>query len=276
MKGFEGWYFKHQRGKEMLAFIPGRAESGAFIQMVTLRGSRQFPVPDLKVEGSVIRAGNCVFAPGGCRIDLPGVRGKIDYGAWQPLSSDIMGFFRHLPMECRHGVLSMDHFLRGSVEIDGELCSFDGGRGYVEMDSGISFPSGYLWVQCNAFREECSIMASVARIPFGGRSFRGCICAIIHGGKEYRFATYCGVRILAFSETHLCLKQGSFLLELEIQPSQGHPLAAPEKGQMSGLVRECCNAAIHARLWEKSQIIFDLSSSTAAYEYVPGRLPTKR
>ena len=31
-KGFEGWYFKHQKGDDMVAFIPGRAESGAFIQ----------------------------------------------------------------------------------------------------------------------------------------------------------------------------------------------------------------------------------------------------
>lgn len=30
-KGFEGWYFKHQKGNDMVAFIPGQAESGAFI-----------------------------------------------------------------------------------------------------------------------------------------------------------------------------------------------------------------------------------------------------
>ena len=24
-KGFEGWYFKHQKGDDMVAFIPGRA-----------------------------------------------------------------------------------------------------------------------------------------------------------------------------------------------------------------------------------------------------------
>ena len=25
-KGFEGWYFKHQKGDDMVAFIPGRAD----------------------------------------------------------------------------------------------------------------------------------------------------------------------------------------------------------------------------------------------------------
>lgn len=273
MKGFEGWYFKHQRGKDMLAFIPGRAESGAFVQMITSRDSRQFPVDSLNVEGGVIRAGDCVFSPGGRQINLPGIRGEIDYGAWQPLSSDIMGPFRFLPMECRHGVLSMDHFLRGGVEIGGEVWNFDGGRGYVETDRGVSFPSGYLWMQCNTFPEECGVMVSVARIPFCGRSFRGCICALIYGGKEYRFATYCGVRILAFSETHICLKQGSFLLELDMQPAgRGHLLAAPADGQMSAVIRECCNADLRLRLWEDSRKILGLSSSTAAYEYVPGKL----
>lgn len=255
----------------MLAFIPGRAQSGAFIQMITPWGSRQFPVPDLTLEGKIIRAGGCLFSPAGCRIDLPGVRGEIAYGAWQPLRSDIMGPFRHLSMECRHGVLSMGHFLRGSMEIDGENVSFDGGKGYVEMDRGDSFPLSYLWVQCNTFPEDGSVMASVASIPFCGGVFRGCICAVIHNGNEYRFATYYGVRILACSPTHLCLKQGNFLLELEIQPARGHLLAAPDKGTMSSSIRECCNAGLRVRLWESSRPVFDLASRTAAYEYVPHR-----
>ena len=27
-RGFAGWYYKHQRQDDMIAFIPGRAESG--------------------------------------------------------------------------------------------------------------------------------------------------------------------------------------------------------------------------------------------------------
>lgn len=30
-RGFEGWYFKHQKDGDMIALIPGRAESGAFV-----------------------------------------------------------------------------------------------------------------------------------------------------------------------------------------------------------------------------------------------------
>jgi len=32
---FEGWYYKHQANGKSLALIPGRAASGAFMQVVT-------------------------------------------------------------------------------------------------------------------------------------------------------------------------------------------------------------------------------------------------
>ena len=47
---FEGWYFKHQLGDTVVAFIPGKAESGSFIQVISSWGSRQFTVPKLKRE----------------------------------------------------------------------------------------------------------------------------------------------------------------------------------------------------------------------------------
>ncbi len=189
-KGFEGWYFKHQRGRDMLAFIPGIAESGAFVQMLSPSASRQFEVPELTVKDGVIYAGNCEFSRRGCKIDLPGVTGEILYGGLTPLSSDIMGPFRFLPMECRHGVISMGHGLSGSLVADGETYSFFGGVGYIEKDSGRSFPRYYQWLQCNSFPEPCSMMLSVANVPFCGLSFSGCICAIMYKGIEYRLASY--------------------------------------------------------------------------------------
>lgn len=271
-RGFEGWYFKHQKGDDALAFIPGRAESGAFIQMLSPGGSRQFDVPDLTVRNGVIYAGDCEFSRRGCRISLPGVSGEILYGALTPLRSDIMGPFRFLPMECRHGVISMAHTLGGSVSVDGARHSFDGGLGYIEKDSGTSFPSSYQWLQCNSFPEPCSVMLSVAHIPFCGLSFEGCICAIMYGGSEYRLATYNGVRILAAEEKHICLSQGGLLLETDIRPTQdGHPLRSPVRGRMSGTIRESSNAAVRVRLWQRGKQTFDLESGSAMYEFVPPR-----
>ena len=268
-KGFEGWYFKHQKGDDMVAFIPGRAESGAFIQLISHEGARQFEILNLSLHDGIIRADQCWFSRQGCHIELPGVSGEIAYGSLAPLFSDIMGPFRFFPMECRHGVLSMAHTLQGSIIMDGHLHSFDGGIGYAEKDSGTSFPRSYLWMQCNDFQKACSIMISIAHIPFCGSSFRGCICAILYQGKEYRLATYRGVKVQAFTPEHIRLSQGSLLLELDIAPSHaGHPLRAPQRGKMSSTIRESCNVHLRARLWKRGKTIFDLHSDHAAYEFV--------
>ena len=216
----------------MVAFIPGKAESGAFIQLISQEGARQFEISNLTVRDSVIRADGCWFSRQGCHISLPGISGGITYGPFAPLGSDIMGPFRFFPMECRHGVLSMAHTLQGSVIMDGHLHSFDGGLGYAEKDSGTSFPRSYLWMQCNDFPEPCSIMVSIAHIPFCGCSFRGCICAILYQGREYRLATYRGVKVQSFSPEHICLSQGRVLLELDMAPSYvGHPFVRHSAGR---------------------------------------------
>lgn len=268
-KGFEGWYFGHQKNDDTIAFIPGRAASGAFVQVISPAGSRQFDVQELSMDCGIIRAGGCFFSRSGCKIDLPGIRGEIHYGKLTPLRSDIMGPFRFLPMECRHGVISMAHTLSGSLLADGELHSFNGGNGYIEKDSGTSFPRSYLWLQCGDFPEPCSIMVSVARIPFCGLSFTGCICAIVYRGREYRLATYNGVRIHAAGAEHVCLSQGGLLLEVDMTPlHSGHPLRAPVGGKMSGTIRESSNALVSARLWDCGRPVFSLRSGHATYEYV--------
>ena len=64
-KGFEGWYFKHQKGDDMVAFIPGRAVSGDFIQLISREGPRQFQVSDLTVCNAYDTGGPMlVFEPG--------------------------------------------------------------------------------------------------------------------------------------------------------------------------------------------------------------------
>lgn len=60
-RGFAGWYYKHQRQDDMIAFIPGRAESGAFVQMLTPEGSRQFMLPELSAEWGGNRASGGAF-----------------------------------------------------------------------------------------------------------------------------------------------------------------------------------------------------------------------
>lgn len=92
--GFEGWYFKHQKEDDMIAFIPGQAESGAFIQLISQEGARQFEVSQMPVREDGIQADRCRFSKQGCHIELPGIQGEITYGPFAPPP------FRH------HGAIS--------------------------------------------------------------------------------------------------------------------------------------------------------------------------
>lgn len=268
-KGFEGWYFKHQKGDDVLAFIPGLAMSGAFVQVISESTSRQYKIKELSVRNGIIRADNCIFSKRGCRIDLPGVKGQIKYQNITPLRSDIMGPFQYLPMQCSHGVISMHHSTKGNIYFNERLHNFDGGTGYIEKDSGKSFPRSYMWLQCNDLPGACSIMLSIAHIPFCGISFTGCICAIMYQACEYRLATYNGVRIRAYEPDYICLTQGKLLLEITINPSDKDcVLKSPVKGKMSGRIRESSNAVINVRLCLNKTTLFNYHSNHAMYEYV--------
>lgn len=268
-RGFEGWYYKQRAGDYMLAFIPGRASDGAFVQMIDPSGTRYFPMPDFQVDGDTVRTGDCLFSPSGLRVSLPGVEGVLRYEALTPLRSDIMGPFAHLPMQCRHGVVSMSHLVSGRVTVDGIPHEFDRASGYCEKDRGRSFPRSYLWVQCNDFPCPVSLMVALAHIPFLGFSFTGCLAVLLYAGREYRFATYRGVRIADYTPEHICLRQGRYCLELFLSPlAAGQELRAPVCGVMSGRIRESRDAGLRLRLQDGDRTVLDVRSARATCEIV--------
>lgn len=256
MKGyFEGRYFKHQKGRDTVCLIAGHADSGEFIQVIADGRVWQF-------KGSE----GCRISRRGVRVDLPGIKGEVRYGSLTPLKYSIMGPFRFFPMECSHSVISMYHSLRGSFEIEGKKVDMNGGRGYMEGDRGRSFPKEYMWFQCNDFKEPCSIMASVADIPFMGGHFKGCICVVWYEGREYRLATYKGVRLCEAHENGLVLKQGRLKLEAEFKEGEGLPLKSPFGGQMNGVIHESNETKGRFRFWAGNKLLFDYSSENVGFE----------
>lgn len=253
---FEGTYYKHQLSSNTLCVIKGRADDGQFLQIIAGDKAYQF-------DGYA----GCLFSDSGIKLDLPDIKGEIRYTGLTPLKSDIMGFFRFFPMQCRHSVISMKHDLDGGIEVDGKYMDFSGGIGYIEGDKGRSFPKKYMWLHCNDFDEDCSIMASVAHIPFLGFCFSGCICAVVYKGKEYRLATYNGVKIKELTKERLVLAQKGLRLEVEISGHDFVPLKMPVKGRMSAIIHECNSACARFKLFEKGKLIFDLKSDNASYEY---------
>jgi tocopherol cyclase len=287
---FKGWYFKHQNDTETIAFIPGvqidrKGHRSAFIQVITETESYfeayDYNEYEVSKDELWIRIGKSEFSDRGVKIDVEAeeftCKGDLAYGALSPLGHDVMGPFRFAPfMECRHAVLSMNHGAVGEVWLlnkgtgNKKMTFGKGSSGYIEMDWGRSFPESYAWVQCNRFEKaECSIMASVATIPFLGKSFLGCTCAIQYQGESYPLATFLGAKVISNSERHIEITQGKKRLQIDIIKENMQPLKAPEKGDMNRIIHESTNCKARFLFSNQGKIYFDLKSDQASFEYLP-------
>ncbi len=279
---FEGWYLKHQNQQQTVALIPSYHvdDSGgkfASLQIITNTFSRHIPyaAEDFFADKRrfAITLGANIFSRGGIYLNVQrpefSLTGRIFYGPFQTLDRDIMGPFRCVPgMQCRHGILSMEHRLFGYLRLNGSLINFQGGTGYIEKDWGCSFPKSYLWTQCNRFGEkDCRIFASVADIPLCGGHFTGCICDICYEDKHYRIATYSGARARLYNDQKMELKQGAYTLTADLIDANPRPLLAPRSGAMARTIHESAACTVRYRFYRENQCIFDLVSPQAAFEY---------
>ena len=280
---FEGWYLKYQtRDAGALALIPAVHIDSAgrrSISLQVLTGSAswwlEYPEADFQAfqKRFHVQVGPNTFREEGTelRIERDGLslHGTLHHGPFLPLSSDIMGPFRFFPgLECAHGVISMGHALRGKLTLNGEVMDFSGGTGYVETDRGRSFPSAYLWTQCACSGPEGGgVMLSIAAIPLPVGRFTGCICAVLHKGREYRLATYRGVRIERWSADGAVIRQGRYRLSAEVLAGQPRPLQAPVEGTMGRTIHESLCAKIRYRFYEGGALLFDRTEDCASFEY---------
>ena len=88
-------------------------------------------------------------------------------------------------------------------------------------------------------------------------------------GKEYRLATYLGVKIVECSEHRVVLKQRQYRLEIDIDEHQGHSLKAPQQGKMSRTIHENAACGAQIKFYEKDQLLFDYRSEHCSFEYTP-------
>lgn len=280
---FEGWYFKNQFKDNSISFIPGinikaDGQKYSFIQIITKNDSysinydfEEFSISDDKLT---IKIKDNIFSTKGIILNIRNkdihIKGRLIYSNITLIKNDIMGPFRIFPfMECIHGVLSLNHIVNGSLYINNEEIKFIDGKGYIEKDSGKSFPRTYLWVQSNDFNiEDTSIMVSIADIPFLGYEFKGCIAVVYYKGEEHRLATYNGVKIVSYSEKGLVIKKGKYKLEISIDGLSGQRLLAPNGGEMVRTVYENISCSARFKFYKKEVLIFDLVSDTTSFEYV--------
>jgi hypothetical protein len=280
---FEGWYFKIVDATEnhRYAVIPGislgrdASSQHAFIQVLDGRTGRvtyhEYPVETFQAAERIfdLRIGPNRFTSDSISLDIQGteraVRGQLNFRGLAPWpvtlgSPGIMGWYAWIPsMECYHGVVSLDHEILGTLEVDGQSVDFSGGRGYIEKDWGPSFPSAWIWFQTNHFAQPgTSLTASLAIIPWIRTSFPGFIIGLWHGGRLYRFATYTGAKVTHLEVTDervvWTVQDRCYRLDMVAARAQGGLLHAPTTADMSRRIAETLNASVEVRLTSLARV----------------------
>lgn len=300
---FYGWYLKYQSGTQSVAIIPAVHESNGnktySIQIITEEMSwnenfMQGQMQAVRKSGNVYRTwqiGKNRFGPKGMYLDIDTqevhVKGCLRFCNHTPIKYDIMGPFAFVPyMECRHSVYSMQHRVTGKLYINGKPYVFRDAWGYWEGDRGHSFPKKYAWTQAFLFGEknwankkwkldlqtdslnpDGSIMLSVADIPVAGIHFTGVIGVVNWKGKEYRFATYLGARVMQNSENRLLVRQGNMELEAKLLEENAHDLQAPVNGAMHRVIRENLTCKAFYCLRKRGKTIFAVETERASFEF---------
>jgi len=278
---FEGWYFKHVSGdlQQVWSFIPGVAltshDPHSFIQVINgITGNTEYikyPLEQFSWESNrlFVKIGDSVFT-GNCidlNIDNEDLKltGHIAYNnivkyPQNLLSPGIMGWYSFVPaMECKHGIVSVNHDLKGNISINGRNIDLDNGKGYIEKDWGTSFPEAWIWVQSNNFNEhDTSFMLSIAKIPWMGRFFTGLISFLYLNKQFYLFSTY---NKSVFSVTgnnkddlEIILKNRTSELKIKVIKNSFCDLKAPVSGEMSRRIKESIDSEVHLQLFDRNGI----------------------
>lgn len=300
---FEGWYFKNvdAAGTSVWSFIPGvslvRGDSHAFVQAINGQTGEthyfQFPADaftfssrgfEVRIAGNYFSANRILLS---LKDDANSFEGELHFNnrATYPVKitrPGIMGWYRYVPfMECYHGVVSLDHEISGSLVHNGKKLLLDGGRGYIEKDWGSSMPRAWIWMQTNHFDQPgTSLMLSVARIPWIGKTFTGFLGFFLHNGNLISFATYTGAVItdLSFTdaEVKLEIKSGNYLLRIHAEKAPHEDrkagrggLKAPVLGSMERTIHESIDATIQVELVDRSgNTLFSGTGRNSGFEMV--------
>ncbi len=279
---FKGWYFKCSANDKTIAFIPAYHRSNgietASLQIITddaVYNNIPFTSLEYSEKPLCVNIGKCVFSENGIKLNIKNdkltISGQLQFRCISPIRYDIMGPFCFVPfMQCRHSVYSMRHLVDGQITVNGQQLNFKNGLGYIEGDSGYSFPNRYIWTQC--LFENGSLMLSVADIPLFGFHFTGIIGVILIDGKEYRIATYLGAKVRHIGESTIIIKQGDYELIAKLIHKNCQPLYAPENGRMNRIIHESASCTAYYKFSFKDKLLCELTSDRASFEFEYTRL----
>jgi len=293
---FEGWYFKHVSAdlKKGWSFIPGVSlaenDSHAFIQIINgVTGKTEyvkFPLDKFvwDKKSLYLKVGSSVFTENYIDLKIENgnykVEGQIEYKNLVKypkslFSPGIMGWYSFVPfMECKHGIISINHNLAGEIKVNNELIDFEGGKGYIEKDWGTSFPEAWLWIQANNFYDtDTSFTFSVAKIPWRGKFFIGFICFLYYKKKFFLFCTYNNSKITRIDYSagsiNLILNNHNSILKVRVTRNTFGELRAPVSGVMSRRIKESIDSEVDITLYDHhNNLIYNDLSKRAGLEVI--------
>lgn len=277
---FEGWYLKHQIGDVIFSFIISfhiekSGECYAYIQFISNEDSyfKKYDADSFMSNPNEFRVllDNNQFSSRGIKANIDfddfNVNCDIKY-ADLTQCKDILGPFKHIPLQCNHSILSLTHDLSGYIIIDGTKYSLNDGVGYIEKDFGKSFPKKYFWAQCNFFDStQNSVFVACATVPILLAKFNGVICEIFYKNKHYRLATYNGVKIIELTNKKIHLKQGRMELIVEIINQNSHKLYAPKNGAMSVFIHESPASQARFIFIKDGKTLFNFEDNNTSFEF---------
>ncbi len=297
-KYFEGWYFKQTDSacNNIISIIPSvsftKNTSRAYIQVIFQKNNDlitdicEYDISKFSTSNNpfYVQIGDSYFSKERIKVNFKGkkliINGEVKFKYLTKLNStfinpNIMGFFSYMPfMQCKHGILSMNHKLLGSLIINNELISFDNGIGYIEKDWGYSFPKYYTWIHCNNFeKKNTSLFFSFAKIPFLFKSFNGFICNFLLDNKQYRFATYNKSKLNIRNDNNsvnILINNKKYILKIFAKPKESKKLFAPNNGKMDIQIKEALSVYINIELKDviNNTVIYEGQSDYASIEIV--------
>lgn len=240
--------------------------------------------------GFGLTIGDSCFHESGCEVVIPDLSLSLSFRSrsadgtqaqnltwpWKWWSPGAMGPFSFVPgMECRHGVVSLHHSVRGSFRQNNKpvLQLSPQAVGYIEKDWGRSFPRGWVWLQSNHLASEtepCCLMVSAGRVPWITGAFRGFIAAIHFQGRFIPFTTYNGARFeLNLEEdcARMVFSRKGIKLTITAYHAPGVELISPIPGDgMMGRVNESMQATADVTLTEKGVALLETKASWVGFE----------
>jgi hypothetical protein len=293
---FEGWYFKHVSKdlNHVFSFIPGISLSDddphSFIQVINgITGKTSYityPVNKFTWEKNrlYLKIGDSVFTDKFIDLNLENeeikVSGRLEYSniVRYPktlLSPGIMGWYSYIPfMECKHGIVSVNHKVSGVLNINNDTIDMNEGRGYIEKDWGSSFPEAWIWIQSNNFgNTDTAFTFSVARIPWLGKAFPGFISFLYFDNRFFLFSTYNNSALQDLNydgkTLNFTLRNKYSALKVIVVKNKSGELLAPVSGKMTRRIKESIDSLVTINLYDKhDKLIYNDSAQRAGLEII--------